>query len=167
MQSRKSFYPILVIALIAATRSLAAPECPSLAQIRQYIKQSWTTLRRSNATLLKSATDTKVNQSGRVTLYVPPGEDPQKIENKLHHEITPAAAQRVTVVRLPENPLSVKEAGLLYLPYPYVVPGGRFNEMYGWDSYFIQLGLLRDGNSRLRRTWQPISFMESETTAPF
>lgn len=26
--------------------------------------------------------------------------------------------------------------GLLYLPYPYVVPGGRFNEMYGWDSAF-------------------------------
>ncbi len=33
---------------------------------------------------------------------------------------------------------------MLYLPRPYVVPGGRFNEMYGWDSYFIQLGLLRD-----------------------
>jgi len=28
---------------------------------------------------------------------------------------------------------------------PYVVPGGRFNEMYGWDSYFEALGLLADG----------------------
>ena len=27
---------------------------------------------------------------------------------------------------------------------PFVVPGGRFNEMYGWDSYFIVLGLLAD-----------------------
>ncbi|KAI7854955.1 trehalase-domain-containing protein [Circinella umbellata] len=27
---------------------------------------------------------------------------------------------------------------------PFVVPGGRFNEMYGWDSYFIALGLLSD-----------------------
>lgn len=27
---------------------------------------------------------------------------------------------------------------------PFVVPGGRFNEMYGWDSYFIGLGLLID-----------------------
>ncbi|PZQ47882.1 MAG: alpha,alpha-trehalase [Micavibrio aeruginosavorus] len=26
--------------------------------------------------------------------------------------------------------------GLLYLPFPYLVPGGRFNEMYGWDSAF-------------------------------
>jgi hypothetical protein len=28
---------------------------------------------------------------------------------------------------------------------PYVVPGGRFNELYCWDSYFITLGLLQDG----------------------
>ena len=27
---------------------------------------------------------------------------------------------------------------------PFVVPGGRFNEMYGWDSYFIAKGLLID-----------------------
>ena len=26
---------------------------------------------------------------------------------------------------------------------PFVVPGGRFNEMYGWDSYFIALGFCR------------------------
>jgi alpha,alpha-trehalase len=25
---------------------------------------------------------------------------------------------------------------------PFVVPGGRFNELYGWDSYMISLGLL-------------------------
>jgi alpha,alpha-trehalase len=34
---------------------------------------------------------------------------------------------------------------------PYVVPGGRFNEMYGWDSYFIVLGLLEDGYLDLAR----------------
>ena len=27
---------------------------------------------------------------------------------------------------------------------PFVVPGGRFNEMYGWDSYFESLGLIID-----------------------
>jgi alpha,alpha-trehalase len=32
---------------------------------------------------------------------------------------------------------------------PFVVPGGRFNEMYGWDSYFILLGLLADHRSDL------------------
>ena len=46
---------------------------------------------------------------------------------------------------LPADPMSVREHGLLYLPHSYVVPGGRFNEMYGWDSYFILVGLLRDG----------------------
>jgi alpha,alpha-trehalase len=34
---------------------------------------------------------------------------------------------------------------------PFVVPGGRFNEMYGWDSYFIVLGLLADGRVDLAR----------------
>jgi alpha,alpha-trehalase len=29
--------------------------------------------------------------------------------------------------------------------YPYIVPGGRFNEQYGWDSYFEALGLLSCG----------------------
>lgn len=34
---------------------------------------------------------------------------------------------------------------------PYVVPGGRFNELYYWDSYFITLGLLQDGRKDLAR----------------
>ena len=35
------------------------------------------------------------------------------------------------------------------LPRPYVVPGGRFNEMYYWDSYFTLLGLEVSGNDTL------------------
>ncbi|KAI9342114.1 trehalase-domain-containing protein [Pilaira anomala] len=35
---------------------------------------------------------------------------------------------------------------------PFVVPGGRFNEMYGWDSYFSALGLLEDGRLELVRS---------------
>ena len=34
---------------------------------------------------------------------------------------------------------------------PYVVPGGRFNELYCWDSYFIVLGLLQDHRNDLAR----------------
>ena len=33
-------------------------------------------------------------------------------------------------------------SSLLPLPRPYVVPGGRFREVYYWDSYFTMLGLL-------------------------
>lgn len=35
---------------------------------------------------------------------------------------------------------------LIALPHPYVVPGGRFSEQFYWDSYFIMLGLARDGH---------------------
>jgi len=34
---------------------------------------------------------------------------------------------------------------------PFVVPGGRFNEMYGWDSYFESVGLLLDDRVDLAR----------------
>lgn len=34
---------------------------------------------------------------------------------------------------------------------PYGVPGGRFNEMYGWDSYFHVRGLLSDKRTKLAR----------------
>ncbi len=75
---------------------------------------------------------------------------------------------RVRVVRLPEvvTPEWVRgrdgRHGLLSLALaqspdggwegkPYVVPGGRFNEMYGWDSYFEALGLLVDGRIELAK----------------
>lgn len=48
-------------------------------------------------------------------------------------------------------PDSIAAPGLLYLPNAYVVPGGRFNEMYGWDSYFVLLGLEQDGHRDLAR----------------
>jgi len=35
------------------------------------------------------------------------------------------------------------------LPYAYVVPGGRFREVYYWDSYFTMLGLEEDGQHQL------------------
>jgi alpha,alpha-trehalase len=34
---------------------------------------------------------------------------------------------------------------LIALPHPYVVPGGRFNELFYWDSYFTGLGLIKHG----------------------
>lgn len=37
-------------------------------------------------------------------------------------------------------------SSLIPLPYPYVVPGGRFREIYYWDSYFTARGLAVDGH---------------------
>lgn len=48
---------------------------------------------------------------------------------------------------------SNKWDSLLPLPKPYVVPGGRFREVYYWDSYFTMLGLAESGH------WGKISDM--------
>ncbi|MCD0465003.1 trehalase family glycosidase [Flavobacterium sp. ENC] len=76
-----------------------------------------------------------------------------------------AANPTLKVVQLPEDispeyVLSLnKKPGILALALqtknsettgvPFVVPGGRFNEMYGWDSYFITMGLLIDDKTDL------------------
>jgi alpha,alpha-trehalase len=43
-------------------------------------------------------------------------------------------------------------SSLLPLPRPYVVPGGRFREIYYWDSYFTMLGLRESGREDLVRS---------------
>ena len=40
-------------------------------------------------------------------------------------------------------------SSLIALPDSYVVPGGRFREIYYWDSYFTMLGLVRSGRTDL------------------
>ncbi len=35
---------------------------------------------------------------------------------------------------------------------PFVVPGGRFNEMYGWDSYMESIGLIANGRGDLAKS---------------
>ncbi|HET9107432.1 MAG TPA: alpha,alpha-trehalase TreF [Steroidobacteraceae bacterium] len=42
-------------------------------------------------------------------------------------------------------------SSLLYVPKPYIVPGGAFQEFYYWDSYFSMLGLIPDGHMDLAR----------------
>ncbi|MBK9257980.1 MAG: alpha,alpha-trehalase TreA [Saprospiraceae bacterium] len=37
---------------------------------------------------------------------------------------------------------------LIALPFPYIIPGGRFREIYYWDSYFTMLGLLESGHNK-------------------
>ncbi|MEX2157634.1 MAG: alpha,alpha-trehalase TreF [Gemmatimonadales bacterium] len=43
-------------------------------------------------------------------------------------------------------------SSLIPLPNPYVVPGGRFREIYYWDSYFTMLGLVASGRTDLVRS---------------
>ena len=118
---------------------LLAADCAALTEIRSYIHDSWKTLTRSNQSLIESVQDSKVAQAGPLTIWVAPDEDAAAIARDL----------KVSVKKLGSSPSASQESGLLYLPGPYVVPGGRFNEMYGWDSYFILLGLLHDGQTAL------------------
>src|SRR5271166_5017515 len=47
------------------------------------------------------------------------------------------------------TPTTSPYSSLLPLPRPYVVPGGRFRELYYWDSYFTMLGLAESGRTDL------------------
>lgn len=44
-----------------------------------------------------------------------------------------------------------RKSSLLPLPHDYVVPGGRFKELYYWDSYFTMVGLHWSNRSELLR----------------
>ena len=48
-----------------------------------------------------------------------------------------------------ETPTAPRWSSLLPLPRPYVVPGGRFREIYYWDSYFTMLGLIESARQDL------------------
>jgi len=118
--------------------------------ISSYIKETWTTLTRSTSEC-GALTDVKVLATPH--LYIP-ADIPipagvQNLENKCHIQVLrlPKLIRNIGDLRVS----GVADNGLLYLPFPYVVPGGRFNEMYGWDSYFIELGLLRDSRADLVR----------------
>jgi len=135
--------PIVAITLLSAQVARRPEPVPIL----DYVKQTWHTLTRTNRDLASAAVDPKSHPlpNGRWPVYVSRQADVSEIEKQLQHEMAGPDRRKVELRRLPPDPVPVRQHGLLYLPKPYVVPGGRFNEMYGWDSYFIQLGLLRDG----------------------
>ncbi|WP_248324452.1 MULTISPECIES: alpha,alpha-trehalase TreF [unclassified Caballeronia] len=56
-----------------------------------------------------------------------------------------------TVLRRNPDANASPWSSLLPLPYAYVVPGDRFDEIYYWDSYFIMLGLRQSGQRELMK----------------
>jgi alpha,alpha-trehalase len=122
----------------------------STEDILEYISAGWDTLTRT-MNRCESLEDTKTG--GEAVLYLP-----------ADMAVPPTIAElqtrcRVRVGHLPKKITKPGEIdlgktsteGLLYLQNPYVVPGGQFNEMYGWDSYFIVCGLLRDHRTDLAK----------------
>ncbi len=108
--------------------------------------------------------DTKNEElaSNILRVYVPFGD-----EQALNYYKKLESEYSINVIKLPEHitPQHVKtlnnKPGILSLKLesdgveikgvPFVVPGGRFNEMYGWDSYFESVGLLLDGKADLAK----------------
>src|SRR5271165_164289 len=122
-----------------------------LAPIRKYIADGWDTLTRSLSEC-SNVIDPKLAASESV-LYlpadfaVPPPIDALQKRCNFQIKHLPKPITRPGEI----DPGTLSAQGLLYLEHPYVVPGGRFNEMYGWDSYFIIRGLVRDGRIELAR----------------
>ena len=48
-----------------------------------------------------------------------------------------------------EKDVKKEGSSLIPLPNPYIVPGGRFREIYYWDSYFTMLGLKESGETEM------------------
>src|SRR5580765_139701 len=132
-----------------------------LEPILSYISKSWDTLTRS---LEECTTVVDPKLAENSVLYLP-----------ADMAITPQveglrARCHVQVKALPEkitrpgqlDTSKLDPPGLLYLEHKYVVPGGRFNEMYGWDSYFIVRGLVRDGRVDLAKGMIENFFFEIE-----
>jgi alpha,alpha-trehalase len=134
---------------------------PGLAPIRRYISDGWDTLTRS-LDECKSIVDTKLTTAS--VLYMPADFDVPPAVQKLQAQCNVQAKHLPSVIHnLGEvDESKIDPAGLLYLPHKYVVPGGRFNEMYGWDSYFIIRGLLRDKRVELAQGMVENFFFEIE-----
>ncbi len=139
----------------------AAPEGAGLKPILDYISSAWDTLTRS-MTNCETLADPKLKVAP--VLYLPAGfaEPPavQKLATdcNVRVEHLPAEIHRLGEI----DTAKFQPHGLLYLENKYVVPGGRFNEMYGWDSYFIVRGLLQAGRVELARGMVDNFFFEIE-----
>jgi alpha,alpha-trehalase len=141
--------------------ALMAGSPDSLARIQDYISHAWDTLTRS---LTDCRTYADVKTDNEPVLYLP---------LELHDAPLVSEMQKQCKVRVDHLPQTISKAGdadiskiqtegLLYLEHPYVVPGGQFNEMYGWDSYFIIRGLVRDNRIDLAKGMVEDFFFEIE-----
>jgi alpha,alpha-trehalase len=146
----KLSYLLFFAALAAPHAQDAGPGAPDPQATLRYIHSAWDSLTRSDNNC-SAVSDVKVTA---VSVLYLPAELPTPpnvaaLEQKCHVKVMhlPRRIEKLADVR----PDELAAPGLLYLPNPYVVPGGRFNEMYGWDSYFILLGLEADHHEALAK----------------
>jgi alpha,alpha-trehalase len=144
----------LVVAVQQESAKAQQAATPDAEATLRYIHSSWDGLTRS-VTDCKSLADVKVEggTAASLVLYMPADlpapANVAALEESCHVHVVslPSRIEKLGDVR----PEELHTPGLLYLPNPYIVPGGRFNEMYGWDSYFILLGLEADHREALAK----------------
>jgi alpha,alpha-trehalase len=151
-RARNASIALLAIALGSAGYSAPKPQdkLPGLQPIKNYIATGWDRLTRS---LDNCETFADPKLSGHPTLYLPFNYPETAAVQLLPAKCGVQIAHLARVISAPGeiDSAQINPLGLLYLPEKYVVPGGRFNEMYGWDSYFIVRGLIEDGRIDLAR----------------
>ena len=159
MPTKRTLAATFLLASFTATAQ--SPTAANQADIRKYIANGWDTLSRSMSEC-KSVADLKVQTTPVLylpaDLPTPPAVASMQANCHVEVDHLPRVIHRIGEVR----PTELAVEGLLYLPNRYVVPGGRFNEMYGWDSYFILLGLVQDGRSGLASGMVENFFFEIE-----
>jgi alpha,alpha-trehalase len=143
----------------AADAENSTPES-GLTPILTYISSGWDTLTRSLSDC-HTLVDPKLTEAS--VLYLPADLSLPPAIQELQRLCNVRVQTLPAVVTAPGqiDPSRIAP-GLLYLEHKYVVPGGRFNEMYGWDSYFIILGLVRAGRVDLARGMVENFFFEIE-----
>ncbi|NNJ81648.1 MAG: trehalase [Flavobacteriaceae bacterium] len=151
-----------------ATIPIAHLEEPPVERVSRMIRDYfWKGLTRTMdasgiETLLKDSKNETLDEIAVLTVYVPHG-DAMAFDyySELRKELP------LEIVRLPDDitpeyvrtlndkpgilSLKLEEKNGTVTGVPFVVPGGRFNEMYGWDSYFESIGLILDGKVELAK----------------
>ena len=160
---------LLSLALVAAAWTCCSGQSrdqrydrdPNLKEILDYIHSGWDSLTRSTASCT-GVPDPKV--AAPPVIYLPADlQEPKELQDMQSHCKVTISHLPYVIHQLGSGAVEpIRPPGVLYLPNKYVVPGGRFNEMYGWDSYFIILGLLRDGRVELARGMVDNFFFEIE-----
>jgi len=152
----------LAITLIPApARPDPAADPHGLGPILAYISTGWNTLTRS---MNECSTVVDPKFAAASVMYLPADFHEPAALTELQKQCKFEVRHLPTVIHHPGeiDADSLNPPGLLYLENKYVVPGGRFNEMYGWDSYFIIRGLVRDGRIDLARGMVDNFFFEIE-----
>jgi len=158
-----SIFSVLIISMAQVAysqRPADAVSSPGLTPILNYISSGWDTLTRSMSTC-DVVVDPKLVEDSVLYLpaHFPEPKAVQEMKSRCHVKVQELPQ---TITGPGQVTTAVNPPGLLYLEHDYVVPGGRFNEMYGWDSYFIIRGLVENGRVDLARGMVDNFFFEIE-----